>query len=368
VTPSRAISRSPEFAFRLRALRALLRESGLDAMLVSDLSNVRYLCGFTGSNGWLLVRRRSAVFVTDTRYTEQAASEVREASVLIAGQERLSDALLRSGALNGVSLLGFEAEHMSFAAHRVLAKLFKGVKLLPSAEAVETLRMIKSGNELGEMRKAIRITETALQEVIAELQPGVSEQSIAASITYHMRRLGADGDAFNPIVLFGPRTSLVHGTPGAARLKKGQLVLFDIGCRVNGYCSDLTRTFAFGRVPRTLKENYEHVREAQQAARSAVREGVTARSVDMLVREMLAKAGLDRFFGHALGHGLGLDVHESPLISQRNTQPLEAGHVVTIEPGVYIPGEGGIRIEDDVLVLPDGSETLTTFPREWTEL
>ena len=368
MSPSRVISRSPEFASRLRALRAVLRTGGIDGMLVTRAANVRYLCGFTGSNGWLLVRPRSAVFVTDGRYAEQAATEIMEAGVLIADQERLSDALLRTSAMNGLARLGFEADTISFSLHKLLARQFRGHKLVPLAEAIEPLRQIKSAPELAAMRKAIAITEMVLGDVLGELRPGVTEREIAADITWKHRRAGADGDAFHPIVLFGKRTSLIHGQPGDTRLRADQLVLIDMGCQVRGYRSDVTRTVSFGRIPRRFRRMYESVREAQHAGCNAIREGVEARAVDALVRTMLDADGLGEYFGHALGHGLGIEVHEIPLLSRKNPDRLLSGQVVTIAPGVYIPGQGGIRIEDDVLVLQDGSETLTRFTRDLVEL
>lgn len=368
MTLKRRIARSPEIARRLQRLRALLREQRCEALLITSRTNVRYLSGFTGSNGWLLVKQRSALLVTDSRYEEQAGAEVREASVLIAGQERLSEALLRVGALRELASLSFEADDISVALHRTLKKVFRGTTLRPVSGIVEKLREVKSPHELLSLRKAVGVVETVLGGILHELRPGVSEQSIAALISYRFREEGADGDAFPPIVLFGPRTSLVHGTPGPHRLRRGQPILIDIGCRVDGYCSDITRTFVFGRASKRFRDTYAHLLRVQQAAVGAVREGLPASAVDAQSRKGLAEAGLDTYFGHALGHGLGLDVHEAPLLSSRSDRVLEAGHVVTIEPGVYLPGEFGIRIEDDVLVRRDGVELLTRFPRDLTEL
>ncbi|MCZ7554906.1 MAG: Xaa-Pro peptidase family protein [Bacteroidia bacterium] len=368
MTPKRKILRSPEIAGRLRGLRASLRERGCDALLVTKRTNVRYLSGFTGSNGWLLVKRHSALLVTDSRYEEQAGDEVREATLLIAGQERLSDALLRVGALKGAEALCFEAEDVSVALHGTLKKTFKGSALHPLTGIVESLREKKSPLELASLRNAVDVVETVLRDILSDLRPGVSEQSIAARISYRLREAGADGDAFDPIVLFGPRTSLVHGTPGPHRLKRGQPILMDIGCKVKGYCSDITRTFILGRASKRFRAAYDQLQRVQQAARDAVREGVAARTLDALTREGLAESGMDTYFGHALGHGLGLDVHETPVLSSRSERLLEAGQIVTIEPGVYFPGEFGIRIEDDVLVQREGSESITRFPRELMEL
>jgi Xaa-Pro aminopeptidase len=356
--------RSKEYARRHHALRELLKLDGLNAILVTHPSNVRWLCGFSGSNGWLLLRPRSAVFVTDSRYDEQAHSEVHEAALLIAGQERLSDALQRSGALRNLQRLGFEADRLSWSLHRTLKRRFQGIELAALDDTVEALRRCKSQHEIDILRSAIEIAETVMQEVTEKLRPGVLERDIAAWISYRMRLLGAEGDAFPPIVLFGQRTSLIHGQPGDAALRRGDTVLIDIGCRYRGYCSDITRTFACGRIDSRLREAYEALRQAQSLAVEKACSGVSVVALDRLLRDRLAENGWDAYFTHALGHGLGMDVHEGPLLSPRGQGTLSAGNVVTIEPGIYIPGVGGLRIEDVVLPRSNGGERLTTFPRE----
>jgi len=341
-----------------------MRRVDLDGMLITSPKNVRYLCGFTGSNGWLLLKHRSSVFVTDSRYKEQATEELQHARIVVAGKERLSEALLRTRALGNLSVIGFEADSLAYDTVRTLRRLFKSVKLRAISNIVEPLRQIKSPSELDAIRKAIRISEKVLAEVINDLRPGVSERDVAADITWKQRRAGADGDAFPPLVLFGRRCSLVHGQPSSATLSNRQVVLIDLGCRVDGYCSDLTRMVAFGRIPAAIHEMYATLLSAQKRTREEIRAGTPTAYYDEFIRQELDQSGLSRYFAHALGHGIGLDIHETPLVSSRSNACLAAGHVITIEPGIYIPGEIGMRIEDDVLVTRDRSETLTTFPRE----
>ncbi len=356
------------YAARQHALRAALHTRGLRALLVTHPVHVRWLCGFTGSNGWLLLRSRDAVFVTDPRYEEQAAAEVREARILHAGTLRLSEALQQDKAFRNLRALGIEEEHVTVALQRSIAERCAPARPRAVAGVLEELRERKSSDEIDCIRRAIAISERVLHEVLRELRPGVSERDIAAEITYRHRRAGADGDAFPPIVLFGTRSSLIHGQPSEARLRKGQLVLIDMGCTVRGYHSDITRTVGFGRVPVKFRRMYEQLRASQEEARAAVTPGMTASALDALARTSLERADLARYFTHALGHGLGLDVHEAPILSSRSNATLRAGMVVTIEPGLYLPGEGGMRLEDDVLVMPEGGETLTSLSRDWLEL
>jgi len=233
---------------------------------------------------------------------------------------------------------------------------------------VEDLRTEKFPDEIAAIRRAVRISERVWHEVLPLLRAGVRERDIAAEITYRHRLQGADGDAFPPIVLFGKRTSLIHGQPSAARLRSGQPVLMDFGCRVDGYVSDLTRTIFLGKASRRMREIYAAVREAQTIGREALHPGIPAVEVDRVVRDHIVACGFGPYFEHGLGHGIGLEVHERPALSWRNTDPLEEGAVVTVEPGVYIPGVGGVRIEDDMLVTADGAASLSRLPRDLMEL
>lgn len=339
-----------------------------DALLVTHLPHVRYLTGFTGSNGWLLLRPRSALLLTDPRYREQAAAEVRGVRVLVVGGRTLAAALGELRLHEKYRALAFEADHLPATIVSNLKSILRPLRLQPVSGLVEYHRAVKTADEITSIRKAVRISERAFLEVLDLIRPGVREIEIAAELTYRQRMLGADGDAFPPIVLFGSRTSLVHGQPSGARLSRRAPVLIDFGCRVDGYGSDITRTLHVGRASKVFRAAYETVRGAQEAGCDAVRAGIAASRLDGLVRDRIREAGLGEYFEHGLGHGIGLEMHEAPHLSWRNGDTLEAGQVVTIEPGVYLPGRFGIRIEDDLLVTEQGATGLTSLPRTLLEL
>ncbi len=328
----------------VRTIQRLLRSDGPDALLVTHPPHVRYLTGFTGSNGWVLLRPASALFITDPRYREQAGMEIRGMRTQVIFGRTFSAALQEMRLHEKIETLGFEADHLSATIAANLKKLLRPLRVLPLSGLVEELRSVKLEDELHAIRKAIAISEAVYLDILPLLQPGVTEIDIAAELTYRQRRLGADGDAFPPIVLFGKRSSLVHGQPSRTKLSQRSPVLIDFGCRVNGYGSDLTRTLHVGRASRAFRDTYETVRAAQQAGCDAVRAGVSAADIDTLVRGQITEKGLGQYFEHGLGHGIGLEMHEAPLLSWRNPTPLEAGEVITIEPGVYLPGAFGIRI------------------------
>ncbi len=358
----------------IRAIQRLLKDSALgvsgapDALLVTRPEHVRYLSGFTGSNGWLLLRRSAVVFLTDPRYREQAERQVRGMRVLVVAGQTFAAALGGLRLERQLRTLGYEADHLSVTASNNLKKLLRPLRLVPMSGIVEELRAVKFPDELRAIRAAVRISEQSFHEILPMLRPGVSEIDIAAELSYRQRRLGADEDAFPPIVLFGRRSSLVHGQPTRVRLPRRGPVLIDFGCRVEGYGSDLTRTLHMGTAARRFRAAYEAVLAAQRAGCAAARAGIPAAELDALVRDRIAAAGLGAYFEHGLGHGIGLEMHEAPLLSPRNGLPLEPGQVVTIEPGVYIPGAFGIRIEDDLLITADGAVELSTLPRTLTEL
>ncbi|MFZ1729552.1 MAG: Xaa-Pro peptidase family protein [Bacteroidota bacterium] len=370
---SRRLSRIEQTADERRAaavhtIQRLLRSEGPDAMLVTHLPHVRYLTGFTGSNGWLLLRRSSALFMTDPRYREQAEMEVRGARILIVSGQTFTSSLQDMKLHGKLRTLGFESDHLTATVAANLKKMLKPMQLIPISGIVEELRIVKLEDELHAIRKAVRISEQVYREVLPMIVPGVTEIDIAAELTFRQRRLGADGDAFPPIVLFGKRSSLVHGQPTRARLTRSAPVLIDFGCRVSGYGSDLTRTLHIGKASKRFRDTYAIVLAAQQSGFDAVRAGIAASELDTIVRKGISDAGLGEYFEHGLGHGIGLEMHEAPLLSWRNPAPLESGQVVTIEPGVYIPGTFGVRIEDDLLVTEDGAVLLSSLQRELIEL
>jgi Xaa-Pro aminopeptidase len=349
---------------RLARLRGLMERKGLDAFLVSSLPNVRYLTGFSGSNALCVVRPHSAVFVTDPRYRLQSAAEVK-------GFRRCVTALgLYEGAaaahlLRGCRRAGFESHVVTYALYRAVRKLFPRVAFHAMQDAVEELALVKDAGELDSIRLAIAIAERSFRELLPKIRPGVREIDLAAELTMIQRKNGADGDAFDLIVAAGEHGALPHAHPSTRRIRRGEFVTLDFGCTVRGYHSDITRTVAVGKATRRMRSLYEVVLGAQQAAIEAARPGMAARELDAVARRRIASAGLGRFFSHGLGHGFGLRIHERPRVSALSGEILREGSVITIEPGVYLPGECGIRIEDDILLVDGGCRVLTSAPRDF---
>lgn len=349
-------------------LRSMLRTWKLDAVLLTSPTAVRYVTGFSGSNGMVLVRARSAHFYTDARYDEQAAAEVPHMPVHVARTSSLLALASSLGHLRALGTIGFEDRHVNVAQHANMRTLAAGARLRALGDRLDVLRMVKDAGELAAIERAVAITDAVFAEVCSMLAPGVREREIAAEISYRHRLHGADGDSFDPIVLFGARTSLVHGTPGDARLREGDAVLIDMGCRVAGYCSDMTRMCVAGGAARRLRRMHAALCEAQDAARGLCVPGTDAREIDAVARVVLATHGLDALFTHSLGHGVGLDIHELPRLSPLYDGRLAEGHVVTIEPGAYDAGRLGARVEDMVVIESTGARTLTRTPRTLVEL
>ncbi len=358
-------------AKRLRRVRAEMRLARAAALLVSHRPNLFYLSNFTGDNGILLVEADRAVLFTDPRFNTQAREECsgHHLRIVITRKALLEEAghYLRPRGRSRKIL--FEEDKLTVAQHRLARGaagkrwLWKGTKGL-----VESLREVKDAEEISLMRDAARLGSSVMEHAMGLVKAGVSEQDLAAEIEYQMRKRGAEGPSFETIVASGPRAALPHGQATSKRLKERELVVLDLGVILRGYCSDLTRTVHVGRAPREVRRWYQAVLDAQTAARQAVRAGAEASQVDEAARRVLRGRGLERCFIHSTGHGLGLEVHERPGLGRNQKALLKAGSVVTIEPGVYLPGRGGIRIEDEVLVLDGGSETLTSAPRELMEL
>jgi len=342
---------------RIARLRASLRHSAADSLLVTSLPNVRYLCGFTGSAGMLLVTPREAVFLTDFRYRIQAAREVRGARP-VEYPARAWDAVAAQVRRRRIRRLGFEPQHLTFEAHRSLAERLAGTELAPLAGAVEELRATKDEGEVVAIRAALRAAAGAFAGVAGRLA-GRTERAAAEELEARMRRRGADGPAFPTILASGPQAALPHARPGGRRIRRGETVIVDFGARRDGYHCDLTRTLLPGGGEERARRIYRIVAEAQRRAIAAVRPGVPAREVDAAAREVISRAGFGERFGHGTGHGVGLEVHEKPNISSRSEEVLAAGMVFTVEPGIYVEKYGGVRIEDMVLVTPSGCEILS---------
>jgi Xaa-Pro aminopeptidase len=344
---------------RADRLTELLDERELDCLLVTNLVNVRYLTGFTGTNGACVVARDERLFLTDSRYTEQAAQQVREFERLEASRELLGDLAKR---LSGRA--GFDDAHVSVRAHRLLGeKVADGVELVPAAGVVEGLRARKDEAEVAAIRRATAVADAALEDLRERGLVGRSERDVARRIVRFIEDNGADGISFPPIVAAGGHGALPHAEPRDVEIPGGTLVVVDLGARLDGYCSDCTRTFATGPLPDRQAEAYEAVLAAQVAALEEVRAGAVCRDVDARARESVQER-LGETFDHGLGHGVGLEVHEGPRLARTAEGSLESGNVVTVEPGVYVAGEFGIRIEDLVVVTDDSPDVLTGFPKE----
>jgi Xaa-Pro aminopeptidase len=347
---------------RIRHLRAKLSAGNIDALLVTDLLNIRYLTGFSGSRGYLLVSADSATLFIDSRYTEQAALECPGIE-LAHIESRWIPAVRDLTTELGLKAIGFEAASLGYADWRDLTKEFENLSLVPTEEMVEELRGVKDDAELSAIRGAIAITDSAWNYISQNVTPGRTEFDLAADLDYFMRKHGADKVGFDTIVVSGPRSALVHGKPSDRRIQAGDLVLFDFGATWHGYNGDITRTICVGEPDSRQEEIYSIVLEAQRRAIEAIRPGIIGGEVDGIARDYIAGKGLAEYFGHGLGHDLGLAVHDGRALSRGSEIILRPGMVVTVEPGIYIPGWGGIRIEDDVLITKDGHQVLTGSPK-----
>ncbi len=352
-----------EFAGRRLRIAAGLEEHKLDAMLVTSPASVRYLTGFTGSNGALLVLAGEAIFFTDPRYAIQSGREVSCQTRVCKGPILPSVAAVV--ARQRLQRLGFERTSMSYDGYDTLrSKLPATATLEPVAGWVEAHRMVKSATEIELIRQSVATNSKAFEHAVRRARPGMRERDLAAEIDRHMRRLGAEKPSFETIVAAGERSALPHAHPTAGILQPQQLVLIDMGAFQNGYASDMTRMLFFGAPDAKVKRLYRAVLEAQLAAIDAVRPGVTTAYIDRQARRVLKAYQLDRAFVHSTGHGLGLEIHELPRIGRKDKTKLAAGMAITIEPGVYLQGFGGIRIEDTVVVTAHGCEVLTPTGKE----
>jgi Xaa-Pro aminopeptidase len=351
------------FRARQNKLRERLASSALDAFLVSHLPNIHYLSGFTGSAGLLLIEERGSTFFTDFRYDIQAHEEVKEAKLVIGRKsplDLLGQFLKHRRKRARTQIIGIEAEHLSVAEKkRLKAILPSGVRAKDTLGAVERLRLIKDGEELARIREAVNLGAKVFDRAVEVLRAGVTEVEVAAEMELVARRAGAEAMSFPTIIASGLRSALPHGRASLQPIPSGGFVVCDFGVILAGYCSDQTRTVWVGPVTEKGRHVYDAVREAQQAAVEAVRPGISVGNVDLAARDVLQKAKLAEYFTHSTGHGVGLEIHEAPRVAAGQKDLLEPGMVITIEPGVYFPGEWGVRIEDMVVVTPSGCEVLT---------
>ncbi len=352
-----------EYGPRIQKLQERMAAANVEAFFTLAAPSMRYLTGFTGEEGYLLVLPGGVHLVLDGRFTTQAREECSWVDVVeYTGHFTRSVAeLLVAGRAHW---LGFEKERISFVQAEQMRAAFPSVAMVPTENMVEEMRMVKDARELDMMRAAGRCADKAFNAMIRQLKAGMTENDLAALLEYEMRRAGAQGTSFATIVGSGARGALPHGIASGKVIANGDVIVIDFGVNYDGYMSDCTRTVALGEQSGDVLETYARLREAQQLGLSLIRAGVSSRSIDTAVRNKLKENGLAQYFTHGLGHGVGLEIHEAPRLSQGTDSELQAGEVVTCEPGVYLPGRYGMRIEDAVIVTADGFEALTQLPKE----
>ncbi len=343
---------------RIQKLSARLRQEGLDGLIVTSAANISYLTDFPSRDSYLLVSKKGNIYITDSRYTEEARKELSQTAII----QKMSGSLSKTAAdaCSGLGLkrIGFEERYLSFAEHRVIKKGMKG-KLIPTSGLIEEFRQIKSAEELRKIRHATEITIKAFKFIKSFISPGRKETEIAAELERYIRYCGARSSSFDIIVASGENSSYPHHLTSDKRLKKNEPVLIDMGVEYMGYKSDLTRVFFLGRIKPGVQRVYDIVLEAQSKAISEIRPGVQINQIDAAARQYIAQKGYSECFGHNLGHGIGLEVHEKPSISPKENTKIKPGMIFTIEPGIYLPGEFGIRLEDTVLITQRKCEVIS---------
>jgi Xaa-Pro aminopeptidase len=339
-----------------------MAETEMDAMLITQPENRRYLSGFTGSAGTLVITPGQAILITDFRYYEQVARQAPEFE-LARIETKLADLL--PGLLQdlGVARLGFESQHVTVDQHRELTAVTGDVEWLATKEMVERIRAIKAEDEIEALRRSVALTDAAFAHLLDVIRPGMTETQVAWEIESYMRAHGASKVAFDLIVAAGPNGALPHARPGDHAIQEGEPIVVDIGNVLDGYCSDMTRTFSLGQPEAHYLEVWQIVLRAQEAAEAAIRAGTTGLEADAQARHIIEQAGYGEQFGHGLGHGVGLAIHEKPRASRLSDDVLEAGMSLTVEPGIYLPGQFGVRLEDLAIVRPEGLEVLTQSPK-----
>ncbi len=343
----------------------ILERQGLHACIIKGMDNIFYLTGFRGSEGTALITRGDVVLLVDSRYITHAR-DVAAGCIVIEtkGKDATLDALFKR---YDISRTGFDSYHTTFETYRSWKEGSPSVEFVPLANELESLRQCKEPEEIAAVQKAIRVATEAFTAIFDRIVPGRTEKEIAGDLEHAMRQHGAEGPSFETIVASGPRSALPHGQPTDKVLQQGEVVILDFGCRVDGYCSDETCTVSLGQTTGQLQEIYEVVRDAQRKGLNAVKAGMPIRDLDMIVRGCIEEKGYGEFFGHGTGHGVGIAVHEPPAITNRGEGLLEESMIVTVEPGIYLPHVGGVRLEDMVLVKENGGEVLTRLRKDLFE-
>ncbi len=349
---------------RIAMLFAMKEFRGLPAVLITSQPNIFYFSNFTGHDSWLILTPRKATLITDGRYTLQAWQECPQARVVVR-KGPIHEAFGEIVKKLGLRKMGFFGDEVSMGLMGRLSEVCKRMhwRQIPN-RVVYQLRQIKSPGEVRRIRKAIAIAEEALLGLLEGLKPGDTENMVAAELEFRMRCLGAEKASFDTIVACGPNAAKPHARTSNAKLTVGKPIVFDFGALADGYCSDLTRTIYLGKMPPGFKDVYKVCLEAQMSAIAAIKPGIRGADVDEVARKIITQAGYGQYFNHGLGHGLGLEVHEQPVLARRSETILQPGMIVTVEPGIYLPGKGGVRIEDDVLVTEKGFVVLSSLPKE----
>ncbi|MCA1030700.1 Xaa-Pro peptidase family protein [Bacillus timonensis] len=347
---------------KLEQLRSSFKELGIDGLLITNAYNRRYMTGFSGTAGVAIVSEKGAVFITDFRYVEQANKQIQDFDI-VQHTGTIIEEVANQVVKMGITKLGFEQENLTFSTFASYKKELN-VDFVPVSSAVEKLRLIKSSEEIKILKEATDIAEAAYKHILTFIRPGITELDVSNELEFFMRKQGAVSSSFDIIVASGYRSALPHGVASDKVIEKGEFVTLDFGAYYKGYCSDITRTVAVGNPSDELKAIYDVVLQAQLRGMAGIKPGMTGREADALTRDYITEKGYGQYFGHSTGHGLGMEVHEQPSLSVKSDMILEPGMVVTVEPGIYIAGLGGVRIEDDTVVTKEGNESLSYSSKE----
>ena len=348
---------------RLSNLHKKMEQHNLDTMYITNLTNIRYLTGFTGSSGSVLVLPNRQVFITDGRYIEQSKNQVKEYEIIITNENHLLT-IKKEKLLDKMCTLAFEGQHVSYSQYESIARSFPGINLLKTEMIVEYLAAVKDAEEIDALKTAVEITDQVFLDIIPDLKVGAIETEISAKISFLFKKYGADGDAYDPIIASGLYAALPHARPSKKKFENEDFVVMDFGALYNGYHADMTRTVVIGSATEKHKEIYQIVLDSQLAGIASAKAGMTGKDLDSVCRNVIQDRGYGDHFIHSTGHGLGLEIHTYPRISQFNEKPLLENYVITIEPGIYIANWGGVRIEDDCLIKKDGCTPFNSSTKE----
>lgn len=351
---------------KIHSLVQKFSEYGIDALLITNPFNRRYMTGFTGTAGVALMSKEKAIFITDFRYTEQATEQAKDFEI-VEHKGAIEEEISRQIQSLGIKRLGFEQDDVTFSTYQQYQQKFE-VELIPISGLIESLRLVKTDNEIEILQKAAKIADDAFEHIQSFIKPGVREFEIANELEFFMRKQGATSSSFDMIVASGERSALPHGVASEKKIQSGELVTMDFGALYQGYCSDITRTVAVGEIKPELRKIYDIVLEAQENGVKKIKPGMTGKEADATTRDIINDCGYGEYFGHSTGHGIGLEIHEAPRLSITSDVVLKPGMVVTVEPGIYIPGVGGCRIEDDIVITETGNERLTKSSKEFIQL